>query len=150
MKMLPSGAISTSFGSLSCSGGLPATPGVPMVINTLPCGLNLITVWPLPAASGNCLSSSGRGGAAIGGPDVALLVDEHPVGPQQQPFAETLQHFAVGIELHDRIDVGSGARVAAAPIPGPDALAVHMATLMALTEPHLRPLGKTPKSRTVS
>ena len=57
-KMLPSGATSTSFGSVKCVGGLPAWPGVPNVRSTFPCGLNLVTVFPFPAAFGNCFSSA--------------------------------------------------------------------------------------------
>ena len=42
-KMSPFGAVTTSFGSVSASGGLPATPALPSVSSTLPSGLNLIT-----------------------------------------------------------------------------------------------------------
>jgi len=61
------------------------------------------------------------------------------VRPQQQPLAETLRHLAIGIELHNRIDIGTGAGIGAATIPGPDALAVNIhidgTQLIALTEP---------------
>jgi len=44
MKISPFGATTMLVGSVSASGGLPATPGLPMVSNTLPSGLNLTTV----------------------------------------------------------------------------------------------------------
>src|ERR1700722_7654664 len=34
---------------------------------------------------------------AVGDPRVALLVDEHSVGPEQQSLAEALHHLAVGV-----------------------------------------------------
>src|SRR5215470_11369633 len=48
-KMSPLGATSVAEGALNSSGPLPATPGLPSVINTLPSGLNLNTWWPLPS-----------------------------------------------------------------------------------------------------
>src|SRR5689334_20316048 len=49
--MSPLGATTTSEGELKCLSSLPATPGVPSVISTLPSGLSFSTVWPLPAVS---------------------------------------------------------------------------------------------------
>src|SRR5206468_9695341 len=53
-----SGSVTTSFGSVSASGGLPRTPGLPSVISTLPSGLNLTTTLPLLSSPGNFCSSS--------------------------------------------------------------------------------------------
>ena len=47
--MSPLGAVTMSFGSVSASGGAPATPALPSRISTLPSGLNLITWWPTVA-----------------------------------------------------------------------------------------------------
>ncbi len=47
-KISPLGATRMSEGALKVSGVLPATPGLPKVINSLPSWLNFITVWPLP------------------------------------------------------------------------------------------------------
>ena len=57
-KMLPSGATSTSLGSVKWVGGSPIVPGVPRTMSTSPSGLNLITALPLPAASGKFRSSA--------------------------------------------------------------------------------------------
>src|ERR1700719_3538226 len=48
-KKSPFGATSTAEGALNSSLPLPATPGLPSVISTLPSGLNLKTWWPLPS-----------------------------------------------------------------------------------------------------
>ena len=122
--MLPSGATSTSFGSVNFAGGSPASPGVPSVSSTLPCGLNFITVWPLPFGVGKLLELLRRRRPRIGDPDVALAVDVHAVRPQDLSRAEALHDLAVRIELDDRVDVRTGARVGAAAIAGPDVLAV--------------------------
>ena len=52
MKRSPLGATTMLHGSVSASGGLPATPGVPIVMRTLPSGSNFTTVWPAGLASG--------------------------------------------------------------------------------------------------
>ena len=78
----------------------------------------------LASGVGKLLEFLGRCRPAVGDPHVALLVDEHSVGPEQQSFAEALHHFAVGVELHDRVYVGTGAGVGATAIACPDALAV--------------------------
>jgi hypothetical protein len=57
MKMSPLGAVTTLVGSLSASGGLPATPAVPSVISTLPYGLNLTMMLPFAFSSGLLLCS---------------------------------------------------------------------------------------------
>ena len=62
--------------------------------------------------------------ARVGNPDVALLVDVHAVRPEDLSRAEARHDLAVRIELHDRIDIGSDARIRAAAIAGPDVLAV--------------------------
>jgi hypothetical protein len=51
MKMLPSGATSTSFGRVSRAGGSPGSPGVPIVIRSSPLGLNFRTACPSPTSS---------------------------------------------------------------------------------------------------
>ncbi len=48
--MSPFGAMATAFGWLKVSGPSPATPALPSVIKTFPCGSNLKTWWPFPSA----------------------------------------------------------------------------------------------------
>src|ERR1041384_328230 len=47
--MSPLGAVTTAEGRLKVSFVSPATPGRPSVMSTVPSGLNLVTVWPLPS-----------------------------------------------------------------------------------------------------
>jgi hypothetical protein len=58
------GSVTTSFGSVSASGGLPRTPGLPKVISTWPCGLNLTTTLPFLSSPGNFVRSSALGARA--------------------------------------------------------------------------------------
>lgn len=51
--MSPFGATTTLVGSVRAVGGSPATPALPSVRSTVPSGLNLTTVWPLPVSPGN-------------------------------------------------------------------------------------------------
>ena len=57
MKMVPSGAMTMLQGSFSESGALPATPGVPMVMRTLPSWSNFQTAWPAGFWSGYLMRS---------------------------------------------------------------------------------------------
>ena len=123
-KMLPSGATSTSFGSVNFAGGSPASPGVPSVISSLPCGLNFSTVWPLPFASGNFFSSAAVAERASATHTLPCSIDVHAVRPEDLSRAEALHDLAARIELDDRIDLRAGADIGAAAIAGPDVLAV--------------------------
>ena len=51
MKIVPSGAVTTSVGSRSWPGPSPAAPDCPMVISSSPSGVNLRTTWPPGASS---------------------------------------------------------------------------------------------------
>ena len=46
-KISPLGAIATPVGRSKVSGPFPDTPSFPIVISTLPAGLNLRTSWPM-------------------------------------------------------------------------------------------------------
>ena len=109
---------------MNFAGGSPASPGVPSVSRSLPCGLNFITVWPLPLASGNFLSSAAVAERASATQMLPWLIDIHAVRPQDLSRAEALHDLAVRIELDDRIDIRTRARIGAAAIAGPDVLAV--------------------------
>ena len=148
-KMLPSGAISTSFGSLNFVGGSPASPGVPSTSKTLPCGLNLVTVWPLPLASGNCFSSAAVAERASTTHTLPCLSTSMPCGQRMTPAPKLWTTLPVGSSLTIGFTLEPAQELAPQRSPAQMCLPSG-STLIALTDPHLRPSGSVPKLRTVS
>ena len=148
-KMLPSAAIATSFGSVNAFGGAPAVPGVPSVSSTLPCGLNLMTVWPFPAAFGNFLSSSALAERASTTQTLPCLSTSIPCGHRISPAPKLATTLPAGSSL----TIGFTSEPAHELVPqrSPAQTCLPSAsTWTALTDPHLRPSGSVPKLRTVS
>ena len=90
---------STSFGSVNCVGGSPASPGVPSTSSTLPCGLNFVTVWPLPAASGNFFSSGGVAERASATQTLPWRSTSMPCGQRISPAPKLCTTLPVGSSL---------------------------------------------------
>src|ERR1700752_4800264 len=142
--MLPSGALTTSLGSVNASGGFPALPGVPSCSSTLPSGLNLMTVCPLPAESGNCLSSASVADRASTTQTLPSLSTSMPCGQRICPAPKLLITFPLGSNL----TIGSTFEPAheLAPHRSPTQIDLpSTSTWMALTDPHLRPSGSVPQ-----
>src|SRR5689334_22462568 len=147
--MLPSGATSTSLGSVNFAGGSPASPGVPSVISNLPCGLNFITVWPLAFHSGNFASSCGVADRASATQMLPCRSTSMPCGHRICPAPKLCTALPVGSSF----TIGStfDPTHALPPQRSPAQMCLpSTSALMALTEPHLRPSGSTPKFRIVS
>src|SRR5690606_25137356 len=66
--------------------------------------------------------------ATVGNPHVTLEVDVDAVGPHDHTLAETDNHVAVLVELHDRVQLAAdaGANVATAALGHPDADAIRV------------------------
>ena len=111
--MSPLAATATSVGALNSSGPSPATPGLPSVSSTLPCGLNLMTCMALAVAAG-----------IVGRPHVAAAIDIEAVGVIEEPLAEAGDELSGRIEFLDRVERGVDAVLHAAAVEHPDALAV--------------------------
>ena len=148
-KMLPSGATSTSLGSVKCVGGSPSSPGVPSVSNSSPVGLNLRTVLPLPAALG--LASSSRALAAR-----ASTTQTLPSWSTSMPWGQRIRpapKLATTLPSGSSFTIGS--RSEPAQELAPQRSPIHTwrpstSILMALTEPQVRPAGGLLQLRTVS
>jgi hypothetical protein len=143
------GATSKSFGSVKCVGGAPASPGVPSVISSLPCGLNFITVWPLPLASGNLASSAGVAERASTTQTLPWRSTSMPCGHRISPAPKLCTTLPFGSSF----TIGSTVEPAQelAPQRSPAQMCLpSMSTCTALTEPQRRPSGSVPQSRTVS
>src|SRR4030095_11652834 len=147
--MLPSGATSTSFGSVNFDGGSPASPGVPSVISNLPCGENFSTVWPLAFHSGNFASSCG----------VAERASATQMCPCLSPPLPCAQRICPAPKLATTLPFGSSLTIgstfdpthAFAPQRSPAQMCLpSTSTCTALTDPHLRLSGSVPQLRIVS
>jgi len=110
MKRSPLGATTMLHGSVSASGGLPAMPGVPIVMRTLPSGSNLTTCGP-PVLRRDISASPSRSSRACRHPDVAIAVDVDLVREDEQARAEALQDVSIGVELVHRRPARAGAAV---------------------------------------
>src|SRR6476659_5214152 len=147
--MLPSGAMTTSLGSVNALGGAPALPGVPRTSSTLPSGLNLVTEFPLFAQSGNCFSSSAVGTRASTTQTLPCLSTSMPCGHRIWPAPNILRM----LPFESNLMIGSTFDPAHELVPQRSAahtLLPSGSISTALTDPHLRPLGSGPKLRTVS
>src|SRR5688500_8236054 len=149
MKMLPSGAISTSFGSVSRAGGSPGSPPVPIVIRSLPWGLNFSTVWPLPFHSGNFASSPAVADRASATQMLPWRSTSMPCGHKICPAPK----LATTLPLGSSLTIGSTFEPAHALAPqrSPAQMCLpSTSTCTALTAPHLRLSGSVPQLRMVS
>src|SRR4030095_7024175 len=147
--MLPSGATSTSFGSVNFDGGSPASPGVPSVISNLPCGENFNTVWPLAFHSGNFASSCGVAERASATQILPCLSTSMPCGQRICPAPK----LATTLPFGSSLTIGStfDPTHALAPHRSPAQMCLPSAsTCTALTDPHLRLSGSVPQLRIVS
>ena len=123
-KMLPSGAISTSLGSVNFVGGSPASPRRAEREQHLALRAELDDGVALALRVGELLQLGRGRRPRVDHPHVALLVDVHAVRPQDDAGAKALHDLAARIELDDGIDGRAGAGIGAATIAGPDVLAV--------------------------
>ena len=111
MKRSPFGATTMLFGSVSASGGSPATPGLPIVSSTLPSGLNLVTVWPRAPTSPVLLALALVGAAPVDHPHVAVAIDVDLVREDEHAGAEAPHELARGVELEHGVQLRAGAAV---------------------------------------
>src|SRR5690349_13491705 len=101
--MSPFGATATLVGRSKASGPVPATPGLPSVINTLPCGLRLSTFLsddharciPVGHAKNRFLIIDVRD------PQVSITIDREAVIICKEPDTKALQKLARRIEFQD-------------------------------------------------
>src|SRR5436190_19540414 len=138
--MLPSGAMTTSLGSVKAFGGAPVLPGVPSTISTFPSGLNLVTVFPLFAQSGNVFNSSAVGTRASTTQTLPCLSTSIPCGHRIWPAPNILRM----LPFESNLMIGSTFEPAQEFEPHRSAaqmLRPSGSTSTALTDPHLRPLG---------
>ena len=148
-KMLPSGAITTSFGSVKAAGGAPVLPPVPSTSSTLPSGLNLVTVFPLFAQSGNFFNSSVVGTRESTTQTFPCLSTSMPCGQRIWPAPNIFRM----LPFESNLMIGSTVEPAHELLPQRSAAQTLLPSgsmSTALTEPHLRPFGSGPKLRTVS
>src|SRR5712671_6523039 len=88
-------------------------PGLPRVMSTLPCGLNLNTVCPLPPAA-----------MIVGRPHIAVMIDMHAMRMFEHSGAEAHHQISQWIEFGNRVRHGADAINSPTPVEHPQALAV--------------------------